>query len=425
MKLETKDLPLSTPIPKEKCYDSTLHLLIEGYLFIPNRIRKYNSRLFQTRLLGQKVYCISGSEAAELFYNQDYFTRKGVMPERIQETLFGKKAVQTLDGASHVHRKLLFLSLMTPTQVEKIKELTRKQWLINSSRYVKMKQVCLLDEAALLFLQVACKWAGVPLQKSEARQRAKDLYAMIDGFGAVGPRHWIGRLARNRSEAWADEIIKRVRAGRIIAPKDSALSVIAWHRETDGKVMDSKTAAVELLNILRPITAIATYVTFGALSLHLYPAYKELLFSGSDEEQTMFAQEVRRFYPFTPFLAARVRTGFQWYHHTFEEGSLVFLDVYGTNHDAGIWKYPNLFQPENFRHHSFTPYDFIPQGGGDLKLGTRCPGEQITLELLKVSLDFLVTRLEYRVPLQDLTFRLSRIPTFPKSRFIIQDVRKR
>lgn len=34
---------------------------------------------------------MSGKNAAELFYDNSLFTRKGVMPRRIQETLFGKK----------------------------------------------------------------------------------------------------------------------------------------------------------------------------------------------------------------------------------------------------------------------------------------------------------------------------------------------
>jgi fatty-acid peroxygenase len=101
-KIQTK---ASFPIPKETCFDDTIKLLSEGYLYIPNRMKKYNTDIFQTRLIGKKVVCLSGKEAAEIFYNQTYFTRKGVIPNRILETLFGKKGVQTLDGAAHMHRK--------------------------------------------------------------------------------------------------------------------------------------------------------------------------------------------------------------------------------------------------------------------------------------------------------------------------------
>jgi fatty-acid peroxygenase len=57
-------------------------------------------------------------------------------------------------------------------------------------------------------------------------------------------------------------------------------------------------------------------------------------------------------------------------------------------------------------------------------MGTRCPGEMLTIELMKVSMDFLSNHLYYQVPLQDLAYRLTRMPTLPKSRFIINNVHK-
>jgi fatty-acid peroxygenase len=284
--------------------------------------------------------------------------------------------------------------------------------------------VILFDEATKLLFQVACKWAGVPLQKSEARQRSQDMSAMIDAFGAVGPRHWKGRCARNRSEYWARDIIRNVRRGRIIAPEGTALYAIAWHHNLNGSILDSQVAAIELINILRPITAIATYITFGALTLFKYPEYKEKLQSNNDVYLTMFTQEVRRFYPFGPFLAARVRNDFQWHNYNFKKGTLVLLDIFGTNHDPNTWREPNVFNPERFRNREEDPFDFIPQGGGDYRMGTRCPGEMLTIELMKVSMDFLSNHLYYQVPLQDLAYRLTRMPTLPKSRFIINNVHK-
>lgn len=249
--------------------------------------------------------------------------------------------------------------------------------------------------------------------------------AMIDGFGAVGPRHIKARIARNRSEAWAVDIIKRVRSGQIIAPTDSALYVIAWHKSLSGILLEPQVAAVELINILRPITAIATYVTFGALAMHNYPECRNKIQQGDDKYLTNFVQEVRRYYPFGPFLAARVRNGFKWQDHVFHKNDLVFLDIYGTNHDPNIWKEPNVFRPEHFEEHTASPFDFIPQGGGDYNNGTRCPGEWITIELMKVSFDFLSNKLDYEVPLQNLSYSLRRMPTLPKSKFIMTKVRKK
>lgn len=425
MKSTILTLKHSDTIPKEQCLDNTLKLLLEGYLYIPNRIQKYHTDLFQTRLLGQKVICMSGKNAAELFYNQNLFTRSGAVPKRIQETLFGKKGIQTMTGAAHMHRKLLFMSIMSQPNIERIIDLTKKQWNINSKRLIGKNKVVLFDEATILLFQVACRWAGVPIKKTEIKAKAKDMSAMIDAFGAVGPRHIEGRCARNRSECWAEQLIIDARAGRIIAPTGSALSEIVWHKDLRGRFLEPKQAAVELINILRPITAIATYVTFGALALHSYPKIKEELQKNDTDYLTNFVQEIRRYYPFGPFLGARVKDDFNWQFHHFKKGTLVLQDIYGTNHDPVIWNNPNVFDPDRFKDRTVSPFDFIPQGGGDYKTGTRCPGEWLTIELLKVSMDYLVNQLDYQVPIQDFNYPLNRIPTLPKDKFIISKVRKK
>jgi fatty-acid peroxygenase len=424
MKPNILTLKQSLNIPADLCLDNTLNLLLEGYLFIPNRIRKHHEDLFQTRLLCQKVICMSGKKAAELFYDQNLFTRRGAIPKRIQETLFGKQSIQTLSGAAHMHRKQLFLSIMNPDNVKRLIDLTGKQWEVSSRRFEGKKQIILFDEAARLLFQAACKWAGVPVCNSEIRQKAMDMSAMVDAFGAVGIRHFEGRCARNRCEIWASQIIQDVRSGRLIAPTDSALSAIAWYKDLKGKLLCSQVAAVELINILRPITAIATYITFGALALHTYPKIKEELQKKDVEYLTMFVQEVRRFYPFGPFLGARVRVNFKWMDHYFKKGTLVLMDIYGTNHDPAIWQAPNVFLPEHFKDRSVGPIDFIPQGGGDYK-ATRCPGEILTIELMKVSMDYLANHLDYEVPLQDLSYSLCRMPAIPKSRFLMRKITKK
>jgi fatty-acid peroxygenase len=410
-------------IPSKLCLDKTLSLLLEGYLFIPNRRRKYKRNLFQTRLMGRQAVCISGKQAAELFYDQNLFTRRNVIPKRIQETLFGKKSIQTLTGKAHMHRKQMFLSIMSPDKVQKLITIFKQQLPQSFKRLETKNEIILFDEATIILFRAACKWAGVPIENTEIKQRAQDMSSMIDAFGAVGPRHIIGRCARNRSEYWAQALITEVRSGKLIAPTDTALSEIAWHKDLNGRLLCTEVAAVELLNILRPITAIATYITFGALALNKYPNTTSELQAHNEEYLNMFAQEVRRYYPFAPFLGAKVRVNFKWQDYYFKKGTLVFLDIYGTNHDSSIWDKPNAFMPEHFKNRAVGPFDFIPQGGGDYKAGTRCPGEFITVEILKVFLNFMVNDLSYDVPTQDFHYPLNRIPTLPKDKFIINNVK--
>ncbi|GIP16113.1 hypothetical protein J40TS1_17550 [Paenibacillus montaniterrae] len=67
---------------------------------------------------------------------------------------------------------------------------------------------------------------------------------------------------------------------------------------------------------------------------------------------------------------------------------------------------------------------FVPQGGGDPAQGHRCPGEGITVELMKATLDFLVNQIEYEVPAQDLNYKLNRMPTYPESGFVMSNVKR-
>ena len=110
-------------------------------------------------------------------------------------------------------------------------------------------------------------------------------------------RNLRGRVGRARAEWWVMRQLEQVRVEK--KPATGALKLFA---ESD---LDPRTAAIELLNVIRPTVAVARYITFCALALHEFPHTQELVASDSVVEP--FVQEVRRFYPFFPAIAARVR----------------------------------------------------------------------------------------------------------------------
>ncbi|MCC9165615.1 cytochrome P450 [Pontibacter harenae] len=260
------------------------------------------------------------------------------------------------------------------------------------------------------------------MQPEEVLERARDFTAMVDAFGAVGLRHWRGRTARNRGNAWIKNIIEDVRDHKLKPQEGSPLHVVAWHRDLNGDLLDIKMATVELINLIRPTVAIAWYITYAALALHENPSYKSRILAGKEGLTEHFVQEVRRFYPFAPFTGARVRNEFEWRGHHFKEGTLVLLDIYGTLHDPVLWENPEEFLPERFRKWNGSAFDLIPQGGGDFMGGHRCAGEWITIEVIKQAVTFLANCMEYDVPAQDLSYSLVRMPTYPKSGFVMRNV---
>jgi cytochrome P450 len=98
----------------------------------------------------------------------------------------------------------------------------------------------------------------------------------------------------------------------------------------------------------------------------------------------------------------RVLEPFAWLGYVLERQDWVLLDVYGTNHDARLWPEPEQFMPERFREWRGDPYTLIPQGGGAFETGHRCPGEWLTIALIKKAVRQL-SDTRYSVPDQDLS----------------------
>jgi fatty-acid peroxygenase len=410
------------PIPRDKNPDSTLALLSDGYRFISNRCERLRSDVFATRLMLTPAVCALGEEAAEVFYHPGRFTRRGAMPRTTLKLLQDEGSVAVLDGEEHHHRKRMFMALMTPDAIRNLADLMEDRWRTRLGRWETMEQVVLLPELETVIGDAVCAWCGVPLAPSELDQRTRELSAMIEGAGSFGPRGWRALLLRERTERWMRDVVARVRSGDLNVPEGSAVDVISRHSDLGGSLLEVEVAAVELINILRPTLAVGRFVTFAALALHEHPECRPAVEQGQDEDLERFVQEVRRFYPFFPLVAGRVHEAFDWRGRHFAQGTWVLLDLYGTDHDPRIWGDPERFRPERFREWNGSPFNFIPQGGGDHYANHRCPGEWITIALMKRAVRLLTTAMCYDVPPQDLTVDLGRMPTAPKSGFVIRNV---
>jgi fatty-acid peroxygenase len=412
-------------IPIEGKLDSTFALRRDPYGFIADRCRSMGTDAFETRILLRRTICMTGPAAAELFYDERRFVRQGAAPLRLQETLFGREGVQTLDGAAHRHRKAMFLSIMSRENIRRLVNLAGDAWDWKIGHWTRRDYVVLYPEVREMLARAACAWSGVPLPERDVVRRTRELTALFEGAGSVGPAHWWSRRSRNSAERWARRLVNDVRSDRHPVPKGSPLRIIAEHRGEDGRLLRSQVAAVELLNLLRPSVAVAVYIVFVAHALHFHPAWRRQLLEGGEVERECFVQEVRRLYPFFPSVLARTRVEFEWRDLQFPKGRRTILDLYGTNHDPRVWTEPKTFRPDRFRDWKGSPFVLIPQGGGDHGRHHRCPGEWITIELMKQAVEILSRRIGYDVPDQDLRIDLTRLPAMMHSGFVIASVHAR
>lgn len=410
-------------LPRAPEFDNTLAVLREGYNVIPNRCDALNSDAFRTRVMLTPVVCMRGAEAAEAFYAGGRFSRERAMPSTVLKLVQDYGSALLLEGEGHHHRKRMFLSLLDAEGVQRLVAQFAQEWRVRLPKWEQTRNVVLFDEMREILFRAVCAWAGVPLStKREIALRRNEITAMIDSTGRFGPRNWHALWLRRRSEEWAKKIVSAARAGTLGANDGAAVQIIAKHRDLSGGLLPLETAAVELLNIIRPTVAVAHYVVFAALALHWHPEWRAVFSSGDESDLRHFVLEVRRISPFFPFVGGRVRKPFRWRDIDFPEGQWVLLDLYGTCRHPREWIEPQRFLPERFRAVDHG-HKFIPQGGGSYETDHRCPGEPATIALMMEATRFLTREMAYEVPEQNLTVDLARIPAVPRSGFTLARVR--
>ncbi len=392
--------------------ENSLELLTRGYGWLPDKRRQLGRRTVPTRLGGLKVLGIEGPEAARFLYDENHVRRAHAIPEPVQGTLFGKGAVHTLDGEMHRVRKAMFVALlMREDGIAALVEQATSAWDDAAAGW-RGRRIVLFDESAQVIAGTVCRWAGVPIDDDGVPALARDLVSMVDGFATGGPRHWRARRARGRREAWLAQLVTDVRGGVVTVPDGCAVDVVARHTDADGERLDPHVAAVELLNIIRPTTAVAWFMAFSGHALIRWPEHRVRLATGDPAFAEAWAHEVRRFYPFAPFIGGRAPQETEFDGERIPANSMVLLDLYGQNHDAELWPDPYDFRPARFLDREIGAFELVPQGGGDPRTNHRCPGEQLTVGLLS-ALAVRLARLEFDVPEQDLEIALHRIPARP------------
>ncbi|MBA4784278.1 MAG: cytochrome P450 [Rhizobiales bacterium] len=416
--------PQAAAIPADGAWDATLSLLREGYHFIPNRCRRLGSEIFRTRLTLTEVICMQGPRAAELFYGNAALTRQGSMPQTVLRLLQDKGSVQQQDGDAHRHRKGLFVAiLMAPGEVERLTGIFRSEWRAQLRHWQERDQIVLIDEVNRMLTRAVCQWAGIPIGDSD--ERTSELAGMVEYAGHFRPGTVAALWRRRRIERHIRQMVEDVRSGHLSIDPDSPLHRVATFPDLDGQRLKAEVAAVEILNMLRPVVAIGRFIVFAALRLHQKPQWEATFRDGGDDRLEGFAEEVRRSSPFFPFVGARVKQDIEWQGHVLAKGQWLLLDLYGTTHDPELFSRPQEFDPERQISWRDQGFGFIPQGAGAVATTHRCPGEMITVELLKESIRLICREMCYRVPPQDLSVKTNRVPALPESGFIMAEVKAR
>jgi fatty-acid peroxygenase len=361
--------------------DSTVAFLTEGYLFGSRRFDRWRSDVFACRLGGRSTIVLRGQDAARWFYEDPRLTRVDAMPTSVLHSLQDEGSVQTLSGDAHATRKDLFLDTFGYEGRLALAERFEHHW-DRAAEDWNQGSMWLLDEVSTVLTRATLDWLGIPLEPLEVAQRTRELEAMIDGAGSFGPRNWRGRMLRRRTEDWARSTIEQHRAPGAV-PTGAPIDVIAGWGDAPGDSLPVEVAAVELLNALRPVVAIARFVVFAALALARRREWRARVLT-EPAARTAFAAEVRRCTPFFPVVAARPTQTVVWNGVRCAPGQRVVLDLFATNRHPTEWRDADRFDPTRFLGIDAARH-IVAQGAGDMVDGHRCPGEPATATILELA----------------------------------------
>ncbi|MEO1147342.1 MAG: cytochrome P450 [Cyanobacteria bacterium J06638_22] len=190
---------------------------------------------------------------------------------------------------------------------------------------------------------------------------------------------------RDRRQEAADE-----------SPNTDILSLLIAARDEDGNAMTDGELRDELVTLLLA----GNETTASAASWVMYWTYRhpgvlerlraELQELGSNPDPMAIARlpylsaicnESLRLFPVAMLTVPRiVKAPVEIQGYAFEPGSILYGCIYLTHRRPDLYPEPLSFKPERFLERTYTPFEFLPFGGGE----RRCIGEALALFELKL-----------------------------------------
>jgi unspecific monooxygenase len=191
--------------------------------------------------------------------------------------------------------------------------------------------------------------------------------------------------------------------------RSDILTLLMSARDENGQPMTDAELRDELLTLLfAGHETTATALTWAFYWIHHLPEVRERLLQELDslgEETdpnaiahlpylTAVCQETLRIYPVALITFSRiVKSPIQIAGYQFEPGTFLAPCVYLTHQREDIYPQPKRFKPERFLERQFSPYEYLPFGGGN----HRCIGMAFASFEMKLVLATVLSRYEMAI----------------------------
>jgi len=223
----------------------------------------------------------------------------------------------------------------------------------------------------------------------------------------LGPLSPWGSFVRKRHQV--DQLIYEEIAERRMHPDDSRtdiLTLLMAARDETSEAMTDGELRDELMTLLvAGHETTATALTWALYWIHKVPDVREQLLQELQELDDPLNSsallrlpylnavccETLRIYPVGMLTFPRVvRSPIELMGHLLPPGTIVVGSIYSTHHRDDLYPDPNQFRPERFLERQFSPFEYLPFGGGS----RRCIGMAFAQFEMKVVLSSILSHVE-------------------------------
>ena len=412
--------------PKIPAWQLNIKFAADPFGFIDSVAKVYGD-IFTITLGHTPTVLVSNPEGIRQIFTQ---TKEIAAPGEFQQIvapLIGNNGLILLDGSHHKHQRKLLMPALHGHRIQaygqRICDLTEKVMF----QQRQGKHFPVYSTVQVITLQVLLEvWLG--LHQGERYQQLRQVITSLMDFarsplweicasfpslqkdlGQWSPWGYFLHLRRKFDQLlFAETNDRRQQAGT--SCNDILSELLLARDEADEPLTNQELRDMLQTLLLGGRDAAATAIAWALYWIHRLPAVRDKLLKELDSlgdspdpmsivqlpYLTAVCNESLRLSSTQPVtLPRRVESPVKLMDYELDPGTVLRACIYLTHQRQDLYPEPKQFRPERFLERQFSPYEFLPFGGGV----RRCPGDALAMFEMKLVLATLVSN--YQLALTD------------------------